>query len=1147
MRKVNSISVDKTFSKDRLEVPQGKFTFGTGNDHNSTFKNVVVGSAYTQGNTIRSLYDMNDNGSLCYNSTENDNSDQIRRNIQIFDTYPTLIGFPYLTNHHWSPNDVINNSQTFPIFNVPGKGLGNIEWWTSSNRVKGNENEGVQKNVNFYEEFIDNVIDVSPRILNDVIFPFSGKNYSGVLVQIHIEQNDINKPYKNIKVLPYQTGRGIPQYNPNEMYFGGNPYGTPTWPDSGNDIPPQLSMGSVPGNNNASIGVILDTEKISQQNIIYKYTKPNFLLNPTNWFFHSAPFTISPKNGISPINSVGRYAPWSSDYCYNGNEPIPILTRGQTTLRIGAAFNIGMQAYYEPDIEDGDDPLIDVDKYVSVSIIPLFQGEELRIGSFVYSSVQGHVITPDKLATSCYPVPVFRDRLEEQYNPWYDWSDITYGATGWTGTPQFQLSGIPDEGVAIIETKNGETLPYLSQANQGSIIVQPITTKNPASTNGSGRMTLISPGGYEQSEDCKFTNITKFTGAPERAQPVGTSINCIKGTGSWNYTGGSILSATQTIISPGTEYSDSFDVECYNSTQNNLILSVDVISGVISSVDDVGSGSTVIDFDDYPVGTQLSIVKTPTNIITFDTNARIEVSSNDGTAVISFSIINGGTGFIDGIGISMNTQKLNIENPTVDILTSGGIITSVKLRDVGINNFTGDVILIETNFTGSFTIDTTIETEGFKQIKGGYGYEIGTTIPGEVLDISGSSLYDVNISGTEGNSFSLTNFFQNTSGISFVNDFIHVRQNTHQDITTTGPGGVPSPVFGWDSYLFTQSAQNTQQPPLTSSLISGGTGYSRGIYSATNGTSVVDVEVFAVTSTGEVTSITLNIDASSGTQIGQTTPYTISGGGFDATFLILIPTHGFFDTGYITGGTGYSTSTGVSTRNLSTNSLFILGQVDLPVAGNCTAYGYDPSGPTATAMVMPTKNTIDGGFVFIDLSRYIVSDIITFEQSPGVTGTFSITSLDVATSELVISQSDFGSGFVIPPNSDYAFFPTTNTSETATTVDITTNSDGKIIGVSINTLGDRIRYGDYLLVEGGNENFVFQFTPEMNVPAPWQPFINLRPATPTEWNDYKNVMKSSVNLLEKNLLTNFNPMYPNYFNNSYYFDGDGGTTTISEE
>ena len=143
MKRVDNISSNLTFSTNRLEVPLGKMTLGTGIDHNTVFKNVVVGSAYTQGNVIRSVYDLNGNGVLLYNATENDVVDQIRRYNTIFDTHPTLIDFPYLTVPAWNPETVISNSSLYPIYKLPGKGLGQIEWLASANRLDGNETEAV--------------------------------------------------------------------------------------------------------------------------------------------------------------------------------------------------------------------------------------------------------------------------------------------------------------------------------------------------------------------------------------------------------------------------------------------------------------------------------------------------------------------------------------------------------------------------------------------------------------------------------------------------------------------------------------------------------------------------------------------------------------------------------------------------------------------------------------------------------------------------------------------------------------------------------------------------------------------------------------------------------------------------------------------
>ena len=64
---------------------------------------------------------------------------------------------------------------------------------------------------------------------------------------------------------------------------------------------------------------------------------------------------------------------------------------------------------------------------------------------------------------------------------------------------------------------------------------------DPLASNGSGRMTLIGPETYEQNTECDAPTITKLPGAPDRAQPVGTSFETIHGTGQWTYTGGSLL------------------------------------------------------------------------------------------------------------------------------------------------------------------------------------------------------------------------------------------------------------------------------------------------------------------------------------------------------------------------------------------------------------------------------------------------------------------------------------------------------------------------------------------------------------------------------------------------------------------------------
>lgn len=1184
-------SVNILYSKGETIVNSGKMTLGTSRDFNSNLKNIVAGSAYTQGNVVDSQFDLNSNGPLLYEWMEQDRLRTIARFYSIFETYPTLVDYPYLTESDvWDASGALDNSQEFPIFKVPGKGKGKVEWFLSAPVYNGDESEGnLVENVEFYE-----ALGLSPepksRVVNQFWFPFSGKNYSGTLVQLYVDSADGNR----MKVVPYQMGRGIPQYVSGNPYFSGNPYGVPRWPDSGNPILPQLSMGAVPGNNNAGIGVILDTERNPglEDVKVYRYTEPGTVRN-VDWENHSSPFVVGPNtvSGLSELNSSGTtWAPWSLNYAYNDGDPIPILVQGQTTLRIGAAYNIGMQAYFEPEIESGDDPLgVDAAKYVSVPIVPLFRGESLKIGSYVYASVMGHVLTYEQEGLSPYPPAVQYDlgtsttrdaRLE---NPWYDWYDVTGGATGWTGTPQFQVAGIPDEGVAIIETKNGQTLPYLSQANQGSVIVHPVSTVNPAdSENGSGRMTLIGPAEYEQANsgsnpnaNCVFTYLTKFPGAPERAQPVGTALECVDGTGQWTYTGGALLpNNTQTVSAVGSGYdSDAFNVETFNETKNDLVIELEIVDGALSGTPSaVGSGSTVSDYDNYPKGTTFTILAESVSGATVDQNPNgepmiIVVDTNDGATVITFSVISAGSGYKDTTTATLFvTRRLGIVAPKVDIVLDGsGGLSSVSVRDVGYGNETGDTVRVLPYVNaGKFTLDIDIDTTNAKAVKGGFNYAVESSVESTVLRAISNTVvdYTINIEQVNGlvpNSQSMvspqysvsvleTNTF--TLPIIETGQILTLSENIVRNNVTTAQassgGPVVAPVGGWDSYVYANTATFLQKAGKNE-LTSGGGTYTIGDTTAGNGSETFDLTIYSVdtTSSNTVTSVSYYGPADDGYPFN--TVYTVAGGGSNATIELKSwtsstkPSPNKGQAGFLTSqGTGYSTASGVSTFNLSANPLFVFGEVDNPGAGNCTIFEYNPASGLGE-IAMPVR---EDGSVYIDLSRYMVGDSIEFYQGTADTGEFDIDSIDVAQSILTLTQTDFGTSFVVPPNSDYAWFPTRNLTETATTVDLVANVDGQVTSITIATTGNRLRYGDYLLVLAGDQNLVFQFVPTMDVPPQLQPYVNNRAATADEWNAYRTIMKSAVNLLNVPLILNFNPMYPNYFNNSWYWFGDGGKDVI---
>jgi hypothetical protein len=555
--------------------------------------NVYVGSAYTQGQVVRSLFDLNDNGTLLYSSTPLDQSNIITAYQSIFNLYPNLIEFPYLSLNY---ADVPETSSTklYPLFNYSGKGFGEIEFYALGSSTDGLVFTCSPEYLSFYYTniFRDRISIAEPQNFNQARYPFSGQCYSGNLMQLKMEPGPDS--FQSIHVMPYQSGRGIPQYDPLSEYFSGDAYGLPYWMDVNTPIESELSMGCVPGNNDSCLGVSLDTENQNQNDMIYKYKVPigyDLKYPWMKYYNHPAPFTAPPKNIsftrtdriFSPENSNDNYyAPWPTYYAYHDQDAVPLLHQGLVTCSIGAAFNIGAQAYYEPDVIEGDDPRGNPN-YLAISCVPLFQGEEIYVGSYAYANCLGHIITPLPVGTSPYPAPSYCDasgnistiplslpnigvpyfgiqRDARRDNPWYDWYDSTYGCVGWTGTPNFILSSIPDQGMAIVETRNGLALPYLNQANQGSVIIQAKSTTNTVDEGGSGRMTLIGDPQYDVDND----RMIKFPGSVERSLCVGKVMQCIQGTGRWTYTG-QIFNFEQTDFVIGYAYTTTPPLNIYST------------------------------------------------------------------------------------------------------------------------------------------------------------------------------------------------------------------------------------------------------------------------------------------------------------------------------------------------------------------------------------------------------------------------------------------------------------------------------------------------------------------------------------------------------------------------------------------------------
>lgn len=569
-----------------------------------------VGSAYTQGNIVRSFYNMNSGPELIYTPTQEDINSVQNKYKNIFNRFEILKEFPWLYPYTETYPTVVTNSRTQPIYNILGKGLGKIEMYKTGSQKSGNYSESKPLWMEHYYNFnVHGKIPLQPKRKNNIelIYPFSGKLYAGSIVQYTFEDGDI-------KVIPFQTGRGIPQWDITQDYYTGAPFGIPKF-ENGITIEPYLSPGVSSGNNDFCVGATTDTQG---NNKLFNYTKPNLTneqLKFPPWNDHPAPFTVEPQNVSynrniilhTPPNSSGSYwAPWSDIYAYNTDNQTPVMSKGKTSLKIGAATNIGMQCYYEPDVEEGDDPR-DNDNYLPVQCIPLFQGEKVLTGSEVYASHMGHVITWDLKGTSPYPVASIistsgtnflstsqllrpenvalstgniRDARSE--NPWWDYNDPTFGAIGWTSTPGFSLGSIPDMGVGIAESKQTD-LPYLVQSTQGSVFVRGVSVANPIEDGGSGRMELIGSEEYTV-ENNSFQRINKMSGDSERSQIIGNSLQEIEGTGRWEYDGSYDLSTTFIESGYGYETSKTYNLIPLNEDSLGKFATIEV-----TSVDSNGS------------------------------------------------------------------------------------------------------------------------------------------------------------------------------------------------------------------------------------------------------------------------------------------------------------------------------------------------------------------------------------------------------------------------------------------------------------------------------------------------------------------------------------------------------------------------------
>jgi hypothetical protein len=664
----------------------------------------------------------------------------------------------------------------------------------------------------------------------------------------------------------------------------------------------------------------------------------------------------------------------------------------------------------------------------------------------------------------------------------------------------------------------------------------------------------------------------------------------------------------------------------------------------------------------------------------FQDLARYSVATNDGSGTLTLEYAQNYSGgsysiydaanqdtlpYATGASKRYSTQRENQKNPIFRILADPdtGIVTNVQLVDPGIDNYTGDVIIILQPGSGHNCVITFNSNFGanpiaFQRISGGVGYfynpivatdaytifpdpSIGPELlpntaqiynPGKVYSNADGRIGYADLVGT------IKNFITEPNVVSAYTGTFGNIQTIHQaypiDLATQpdpdNPGStISQPTDGWISEAFRDNATYYQDVDLK--LIVSGSGYTiGGPYQTTGGTGTgFTVYITKVSETGgQVLGIVID---NIGTNYLQNDLLSINSGDSNCKFVLNVPRSQeldlrnvtyvivdvpvyrvypflFFDCKILSGGTGYSIASSVTTTcptfntNASATGLLVdILQVD-PITGSIldirvsgfnspaqlayqigyrilitgagsesalielikprkakqmeftnggtnyiSATGVTTYNITLNSLVVFCK--ISGGQVtpasysssdlkpsIWNLKRYSQNDSIAFLQdSATVLATAEITTLDADQEIVTFNVTNSGTGYT---GSGYVFLNTLNTSLTSTTVDITADANGHVTTVKLNSLGSGALLGDYLIIQQGDNNCVVRLGVQRDVPPAWQLEMNGRNANAFDWNLYNLTMRSCVNLLKKNVLVNFKKVYPNYYNNSYYFYGD---------
>lgn len=1141
--KKQNINEDIASSTEKLNVTQDGYIF-FGNLHESRDtqdgvpKQSYFGTSLTGGNKIRNLYNFNTHPSIHYEPTGDDKQQIIRKYSNyiatnaILSTYPWLYPIPEINNWSQTTESLLENPE-FNIYKCLGKGLGKIKFYKSGSSFIGQETAA--GNTINSENYITYGNPPS-NIDSGNIYPFNGYIYAGSLVQLITEGEET-------KVIPYQTGRGIPLYSKNyapeeSSLLTFAPFGELQW-DSGNTISPSIATGVSPGRSNASVGIVLDSYAVNKERLFKPQEQNENSTNDLQYYNHPAPQTSPPvsvvieenipttKGFLSPGPNLSGtfYAPWPRDYAYKPDEPIPVLTQGIVTAKIGASHNIALMTYgIRQQISPTDE------SWMPVTCIPLFQGERLEAGSIVYASLKGNIMTPGAFqpneTLNGVPIGVVGQ------TPWDPYVDSTYGNVGWTGTPGISFGFIPDQENAILEVypdqnSNQKVIKGLNQANQGTIIVQAVTTHSPTPSIGNSYLQTNpkteSEETIEQIKRDRF-NLPGISGRctlpqtiPENAQPIGILMETVVGTGKWSYTGLPIetTDTISEIVQGGMVYGNP-------SVLGNVPLRTNTGLGT-------GGESTWTTFnpDEPYLGTILDPISFPVvgigyvdgDIVTLQDNSlnwdttQFQYHGNNTSLIVSgggTSLIlqSGGSGYAvssySAFNLSLNNAYFDFDEAGGDLFFVGTLVGSDYFQDF--SRYPENTVIRVLNTGGNFSTLAYFYVPEYLEYT---NVNLNVFKPSAVYTTIGNTFME-----TEQSNYNTLNGRPEINVLT-VGSNGEIETFEYIDYGCGNKNGDRLLII--NGTLNNNAVINFEMPSGQQEIIASGPHYS----SSSNPWDTVDL-------LGNPTIATINVinDPNDNyntfpiifevdTPIGANEIVRLN----DTSFNYATPRyHGYNTTVLATptgnephrGGTNYTTENNVSTYNLTANSLRVYFTISNEVLTNQVA-GVVPYN-NANFPVIEERYTFDstnGTQVKIlhtipDEFQEIIQ-LIDFDTSTGLTST----------------QIKSGGQYPLPDNN--YIFQTQRTDQVNPTVDITVDSNGYVRQAKLRSAGIGNENGDIILItqEGSDQNALFIFNNNM-------PLIDLPPYANREgyrvetddaaWQRYSDVMSTAVNLFNKDVM-----------------------------